>query len=187
VFTTYNVVFTFVSADLDASAVPTSFSVARYNSGTWSTPTIGTRTVTTTQALTIAAFGDFQLGNIQVSGVANYTVTRQTGITIVPLLQQAMQSNRGGLPISVTTVITMTSKLPGADRFDFWYDGTRYTQFSVSTNGYIDFDASNWNGGSGSVQQYSPYGLMPPTLLIRHGLLLFRWCWNCNSSCTVLF
>jgi hypothetical protein len=42
--------------------------------------------------------------------------------------------------------------------FDFWYDGKRYTQFSVSTNGFMDFDTSSWNGGSGSVQQYYPYG-----------------------------
>ena len=159
VFTTYNVVFTFVSADLDASAVPTSFSVARYNSGTWSTPTIGTRTATTTQALTIAAFGDFQLGNIQVSGVANYTVTRQTGITYssIAATGNAVQSWRT-TNISDNSYYDDNRSYPVPIGFDFWYDGTRYTQFSVSTNGYIDFDASNWNGGSGAVQQYSPYG-----------------------------
>ena len=40
--------------------------------------------------------------------------------------------------------------------FDFWYDGKRYTQFSVSTNGFMDFDSSSWNGGSGSVQPNNP-------------------------------
>lgn len=30
--------------------------------------------------------------------------------------------------------------------FDFWYNGTRYTQFSVSTNGFIDFSSSTDNG-----------------------------------------
>jgi uncharacterized repeat protein (TIGR01451 family) len=31
--------------------------------------------------------------------------------------------------------------------FDFWYRGVRYTQFSVSTNGYLDFSSSTANGG----------------------------------------
>lgn len=31
--------------------------------------------------------------------------------------------------------------------FDFWYDGTRYTQFSVSTNGFLDFSTSTDDGG----------------------------------------
>lgn len=30
--------------------------------------------------------------------------------------------------------------------FDFWYDGIRYTQFCVSTNGYIDFSTATANG-----------------------------------------
>ena len=159
IFTTYNVMFTFVPADLDASAVPTSFTVARYNSGTWSTPTLGTLTSTMTQALGIAAFGDFQLGNIQVSGVANYTVTRQTGITYnsIAATGNAVQSWRT-TSISDNSYYDDNRSYPVPIGFDFWYDGSRYTQFSVSTNGYIDFDASNWNGGSGAVQQYSPYG-----------------------------
>jgi fibronectin-binding autotransporter adhesin len=159
VFTTYNVVFTFVPADLDPSAVPASFSVARYNSGTWSTPTIGTRTSTTTQATGIAAFGDFQVGNIQNSGVSNYTVTRHTGISYnsIAATGNAVQSWRT-TNISDNSYYDDNRSYPVPIGFDFWYDGSRYTQFSVSTNGYIDFDASNWNGGSGAVQQYSPYG-----------------------------
>lgn len=31
--------------------------------------------------------------------------------------------------------------------FDFWYNGIRYTQFCVSTNGYLDFSSSINNGG----------------------------------------
>lgn len=31
--------------------------------------------------------------------------------------------------------------------FDFWYDGTRYTKFSISTNGFIDFSTSTADGG----------------------------------------
>ena len=31
--------------------------------------------------------------------------------------------------------------------FDFWYNGVRYTQFCVSTNGFIDFSTSTDDGG----------------------------------------
>src|ERR1700741_3488879 len=31
--------------------------------------------------------------------------------------------------------------------FDFWYNGVRYTQFSVSTNGFLDFSSSTDDGG----------------------------------------
>jgi hypothetical protein len=31
--------------------------------------------------------------------------------------------------------------------FDFWYNGVRYTQFSVSTNGFLDFSSSTNDGG----------------------------------------
>ncbi len=32
--------------------------------------------------------------------------------------------------------------------FDFWYNGVRYTQFSVSTNGFLDFSSSTIDGGA---------------------------------------
>ncbi len=36
--------------------------------------------------------------------------------------------------------------------FDFWYLGTRYTTFSVSTNGFIDFSSATNNGGPATNQ-----------------------------------
>ncbi len=36
--------------------------------------------------------------------------------------------------------------------FDFWYLGTRYTTFSVSTNGFIDFSSSTRDGGPATNQ-----------------------------------
>ncbi len=40
--------------------------------------------------------------------------------------------------------------------FDFWYNGTRYTQFSVSTNGFIDFSWQTFDGGPNS-RPFGPY------------------------------
>lgn len=40
--------------------------------------------------------------------------------------------------------------------FDFWYNGVRYTQFSVSTNGFLDFSNSTIDGGaSGGAFSYN--------------------------------
>ena len=48
-FDTYDATFTFVAADLDAGAVTGSFIVAKRDGTTWTRPTVGTRTATTTQ------------------------------------------------------------------------------------------------------------------------------------------
>ncbi|MEX0736808.1 MAG: hypothetical protein WD182_05150, partial [Bacteroidota bacterium] len=62
VFTSYGVTFNFVSGDLDPSATPNNFLVGRY-SGSWSYPTVGTKTSSSTEATGLASgeFGDFQL------------------------------------------------------------------------------------------------------------------------------
>lgn len=63
-FTAYSAAFTFVSGDLDGAANPLSFIVARYSSSTWTQPTVGTVTSTSTQGINISGtvFGDFQVG-----------------------------------------------------------------------------------------------------------------------------
>jgi uncharacterized repeat protein (TIGR01451 family) len=60
-FTSYSASFNFVSVDLDAGANTSRFVVGRYSSG-WSYPAIGAKTSTSTQAVGLTAFGDFQLG-----------------------------------------------------------------------------------------------------------------------------
>lgn len=86
VFTNYNATFTFVAGDLDAGATTSNFIVGRYNAG-WTYPTVGTKTLTTTQAKTVSAFGDFQLGEIYAvktfTGTGNFSdPTRWTGGTL---------------------------------------------------------------------------------------------------------
>ena len=63
VFTTYSVTLTFVAGDLDPGAITNNFSVGKY-SAAWSSPTVGSKTTTSTQATGIAAFSDFQVGEI---------------------------------------------------------------------------------------------------------------------------
>jgi hypothetical protein len=71
----YEATFTFVPTDLDAGADPDSFSVKRYESSAWSSPTTGLRTSTSTQAIGLSSFGDFAVGER-----GSYTITASAGV-----------------------------------------------------------------------------------------------------------
>lgn len=77
--------------------------------------------------------------------IANYSTARSTGATYssISTTGNAFNSWRN------TTSFTQDDNRSDFTNigFDFWYDGTRYTQFCVSTNGYIDFSSSTANGG----------------------------------------
>ncbi|MCB0492863.1 MAG: hypothetical protein KDC93_10650 [Cyclobacteriaceae bacterium] len=77
--------------------------------------------------------------------ISNYTTSRVTGInynSIVPT-GNAFSSWRYSGAFSEDDNRSEATDIG----FDFWYNGQRYTQFSVSTNGFIDFSNSNDDGG----------------------------------------
>lgn len=85
--------------------------------------------------------------------VNNYAVTRNTGITYVSIAD---------IGTSVSTWRNTGTYSQDDNRsflnnigFDFWYNGIRYTQFSVSTNGFIDFSSSTVNGTGSNAFGYS--------------------------------
>jgi uncharacterized repeat protein (TIGR01451 family) len=69
-FTTYSATFNFVAGDLDAGVSTAALLVGRFASGTWTYPTVGTRTATSTQATGLAAFGDFQIAEAGAPSLA---------------------------------------------------------------------------------------------------------------------
>ncbi|MBL7883161.1 MAG: hypothetical protein JNL69_03780, partial [Bacteroidia bacterium] len=89
---------------------------------------------------------------LNAQSIANYSTTRTTGILYNSINSTGIAidswRNNGGFSQddnrSVATDIG----------FDFWYNGTRYTQFSVSTNGFVDFSSSTADGGPVA----GPYG-----------------------------
>ena len=94
-FTNYSATYTFVSGDVDAGASTSSFIVGDYSGSSWTYPTVGTKTSTSTQATGLTGFGDFALGEY-------------LGITTTTLASNANPSVYGQ---SVTLTATVT---PGA-------------------------------------------------------------------------
>lgn len=63
-FSSYDAEFTFLNpSDLDAGANPMTFMAGKFDGGSWTYPTMGTRTSTSAQIIGVTGFSDFQLGN----------------------------------------------------------------------------------------------------------------------------
>lgn len=85
---------------------------------------------------------------------ANYTVTRNTGVTYTSI-------NTGDASNFIWRNTTGNQNddnrsYPANIGFDFWYLGTRYTTVSASLNGTIDFSSSTEDGNSGGARPYGP-------------------------------
>ena len=89
-FTSADATFGFAASDVDAGANTANFLVRRYSSG-WTSPAVGARTGTSTQATGLTAFGDFAVGEKLV-----YTITSNAGLngTISP--EGVVSVNPGG-------------------------------------------------------------------------------------------
>jgi trimeric autotransporter adhesin len=77
--------------------------------------------------------------------ISNYGTSRATGI-----LYGSIASTGNSLSAwrNTTSLIEDDNRSIATDiGFDFWYNGERFTQFSVSTNGFIDFSNSTTDGG----------------------------------------
>ncbi|WP_317896887.1 fibronectin type III domain-containing protein [Aurantibacillus circumpalustris] len=83
---------------------------------------------------------------INSQSLANYSTTRNTGVTYasINLTGSSFPSWRNSTSFTQDDNRSDFTNIG----FDFWYDGTRYTQFCVSTNGFLDFSSSTDDGGA---------------------------------------
>lgn len=83
--------------------------------------------------------------SVSAQTLANYTVARNTALTYASI------NITGSSFASWRNVTNNTQDDNRSDftdiGFDFWYDGTRYTKFCISTNGFLDFSTSTDDGG----------------------------------------
>jgi hypothetical protein len=61
-FTTASSTFSFAAADIQGGADPAAFIVGRRSGGSWSSPTVGTRTSNSTEVTGLTGLGDFAIG-----------------------------------------------------------------------------------------------------------------------------
>lgn len=89
---------------------------------------------------------------VNAQSLANYSSARNTAVTYtsINLTGSSFASWRNST--SNTQDDNRSDFTPIG--FDFWYDGTRYTQFCVSTNGFLDFSTSTSNGSSAGAFGY---------------------------------
>jgi uncharacterized repeat protein (TIGR02543 family) len=80
-FNNYNATFTFTAGDIDSGASFANFIIGKFNNPTWTYPTVGTRTSTSTQATGMTSFGEFAVADeltytLTVNIVGNGGVTK---------------------------------------------------------------------------------------------------------------
>ena len=108
------------------------------------------------KALIVSSLIMLTVSSAQGQSVANYAVSQTTGIVYVSdsLTGSAMPAWRNSTPNNSNQDDNRSYQ--AGIGFDFWYDGVRYTQFSVSTNGFMDLSSAVFDGGPNS-RPFGPY------------------------------
>ncbi len=102
------------------------------------------QTGTAVFSLMLTAFLGLQKLPSVAQTCSSYTVQRTTGVTYssIAATGSSVASWRG----VVANLTDDNRSFPVPIGFDFWYLGTRFTTVNISTNGFIDFSTSTYDG-----------------------------------------
>jgi hypothetical protein len=92
VLTSYGITFHFLVADVDGGAITSAFMAGNFSAGSWTYPTVGTLTSTSTAITGLTVFGDFQIGGMAIftktwtggAGTNNWGDAANWNVTGVP-------------------------------------------------------------------------------------------------------
>jgi len=139
IFTTYSAVFNFIAADKDAATNTANLIAGRY-AGTWSYPTVGTKTSTSTQVTGLTAFGDIALAEQLPCTTPTLIITNPAPFcspATVNLTAAAVTAgSTGGLTFTYWTNATATASL--ATPSAVAVGGTYYIKGTVALGGCSD-------------------------------------------------
>lgn len=107
-----------------------------------------------------------QHGGLRSQSIGNYAVTRTTGVPFNSIMSTGFPCNSWRYNGNFQQDDNRSNPLEIG--FDFWYDGVRYTELCISTNGYIDFSSSTNDGGPTG----APYGYVNTEFTANGGTLL---------------
>ncbi len=164
VFDEYAATLKFKPSDVDAGAIPLNFGIDVYSGSSWSLPTIGNRTDTSTQATGISRIGDIAIGEIcnagttityngspyclssgiatvSLSGTTGGIFTASGGLNINPVTGEILLSNSNAGTFTITYTVAATASCP-------IYTTTATVVITKPTEANILYEASPYFAGS---------------------------------------
>lgn len=178
-FTSYDATFNFVAGDVDAGANTSAFIVGKYSGGSWTYPTVGTKTSTTTQITGVTGFSDFEIGE----PLATYTISGHiqngngaaiSGVTVT------LSGGQSGTTNTDAGGNYSFAALPSTNNYTVTPSLTNYT-FSATTRTYnglvanqtaADFLAIAVSGQAPSLGGAATFAVLAATTVTNTGLTI---------------
>jgi hypothetical protein len=176
VFSSYDATFNFVASDVDTGANTSVFIIGKYSGGSWTYPTVGTRSSTTTQATGLTSFSDFQIGepptfvisghiqnagSVAVSGVTMSLSGGQSGSTVTDANgNYAFANLAAGFNYTVT---------PAKYNYAFSPVNLSYNNLTASQTA-ADFAATDFSGHAPALGGAQSFAVLAATTVTSTGL-----------------